>query len=42
MVELKASIESGMADKTLAKDRIVQLQLSYLCDNLQQFISQLS
>lgn len=42
MVELKASIESGMADKTLAKDRIVQLQLSYLCDSLQQFISQLS
>ena len=42
MVELKARVESGMVDKTLAKDRIVQLQLSYLCNNLQQFISQLS
>ncbi len=42
MVELKTRVESSIDDESLVKDRIIRLQLSYLCDNLQQFISQLS
>ncbi len=42
MTELKHRIEMKMKNSDLVTDRIILLQLRYLCDNLQQFTDQLS
>ncbi len=42
LAELKRRIEEKMAEDNLITDRIVLLQLRYLCDNLQRFVDQLS
>lgn len=42
MTELKHRIEMKTKNSDLVTDRIILLQLRYLCDNLQQFTDQLS
>lgn len=42
MLVLKEKIESKLEDGTLIKDRILRLQMKWLCENLQKFANQLS
>lgn len=42
MAKLKNRIETKMTDSDLVMDRIILLQLKYLCENLQRFVNQLS